>query len=763
MIKLTLIVILLSVQFYAASQVTGLVIDNETGNPVPGATIFFRTLNEGAITDTSGLFRTGYRGEIEISAVGYKTKSTKIDEDSLYYTFLLEKGHYYLEEVIVEAFARSRRIVDVPGSLSLIQAERIERENPVTVVPVINQAPGVYAHSGALNTSRITIRGIGARVPYATGKVRAYLNNIPLTNGSGISIIEDIDPSIMERIEIIKGPATSVYGAGLGGTIVITAKKPTSQPAGLSNSFEAGSYDLYNNTFNFNTGGEHLGLSIRYNHVQSEGYRENNQYNRDGITIISNASPRSNTDVTFLLAYTSLKAHIPSSIDSTTYIDSPRSAAQNWQRTNGFEDYDKLLSGISARYDFSSSLSANLSIFTTINNENEMRPFDVLYEDRFSGGTRFKLTYSGTLPAGSWQVIGGGELFSENFKYSSYQNIGGLGEQGNMISDHKEQISWYNAFTQADLDLQRLKISAGLNMNANKIDYFDLLNKGTQTPEGIYSYGRIFSPRLSANYRYFKSNSFFMTVSHGFSPPSLAETLSPDGSINPDILPETSWNIEGGMRGNLFDHSIFYDINLYNMRVTDLLVAERVSEDAWVGKNAGESLHRGLEVELQFIIFRDNTESQKSWWGPEKLTFSPNLTVNDFRFTDFVDEGVDYSGKYLPGIPERVINSEIYGKLVGGLYASVNFRFVGQMPMNDQNSLFSEPYRIASAVAGFKRKLTGNLHFNTWVTAGNFLGEKYASMILVNAPSFNNRPPRYYYPGNPLNFSAGIKISYQFN
>jgi iron complex outermembrane recepter protein len=61
-------------------------------------------------------------------------------------------------------------------------------------------------------------------VPYATGKIRAYFNHIPLTNGSGISIVEHIDPAVIERIELTKGPASSVYGAGLGGTINITAR-----------------------------------------------------------------------------------------------------------------------------------------------------------------------------------------------------------------------------------------------------------------------------------------------------------------------------------------------------------------------------------------------------------------------------------------------------------------------------------------------------------------------------------------------------------
>ncbi len=743
--------------------VRGQIIDAETGKPVPGAAIIHRGTVKGIISSEDGRFETEITGRITITAIGYKTKKTEITEDKEYYIFSLEPKFIELQEVVVEAYARSRRILDVPGSVSLIQSGQIERENPVTVVPVLNQAPGIFAHSGALNTSRITIRGIGARVPYATGKVRAFLNNIPLTNGSGISIVEDIDPSFMERIEVIKGPATSIYGAGLGGTIIISAKDPANRPAAVTNSFHAGSWDLFRNTIGIETGGEKFGINMQYNHTQSNGYRQNNQYRRDGFNLISRAGLSDNTDITFLLAYTSLKSHIPSSIDSMTYVTEPRSAAQNWLQTRGYEDYDKLLAGISSGYNFTPSLSADLSLFSTLHEEKEMRPFDVLNEYRYSGGTRFRLSYSETFPAGSWQILGGGELYTENYKYSSYENIGGLGERGTMKSDHREKIFYYNIFTQLDLDLYRLNMSAGLNINSSSTDYKDLFREGSQDRSGKYRYGKIISPRLSANYRFYKSNSVFMTVSHGFSPPSLSETLTPEGFINTDIKPEKSWNIEGGLRGNLFEHSLFYDMNIYRMKITDLLVAERISEDAWVGKNAGESVHWGVELEFQLVLFDSDAATSGSWWQPDNLTISPNLTINNFRFTDFIDQGIDYSGSYLPGIPDRVFNAGIYGALQGGLYTVINFRNVGKMPMNDKNSLYSDSYRLTGITGGLKRKLSDNFKADIWISVQNIFNEKYASMILVNAPSFNNRPPRYYYPGNPVNYSAGIKVSYLFN
>ncbi len=760
---LFLLFLQITVLSHSFSQITGKVVDSETHKPLPGASVVFVATGEGTATGPDGIFWTDYSGIAEISVVGYRTRTAILlpQQDTVY--LRLDPDSYYIDEIVVEAFNRSRRLVDIPGSLTMIQRSRIERENPVTIVPVLNHAPGIFAHSGALNTSRITIRGIGARVPYATGKVRAYLNNIPLTNGSGISIIEDIDPSLIERAEIIKGPATSVYGAGLGGTVLLKARAPSLLPRGIQNSFHTGSWNLYRNSISMTTGTDRFGLTLQHNHTQSTGYRQNNEYRRDGFSIVSQANPSDNADITLLVLYTGLKAHIPSSIDSMTFVTEPGSAAQNWLRTRGYEDYDKLTAGISAGLRFANSLRADLAMFSMIHDEKELRPFDVRYEERISAGSRLKISHTGMLPSGSWQMLAGGELFFENFGYRSHENIGGIGDEGALISDNSEFITYYNLFTQADIDLYRLRLSTGINFNSGKTDFTDLMPYGGVNPSGIYSYGNILSPRISLNYRYYRSNSLFMTISHGFSPPALDETLTPDGFINPEIKPERSWNIEGGLRGNLVNHRLFYDINIYSMRVSDLLVAERVAEDAWIGKNAGESLHRGLEVELQMVILSRDEEALDSWWKPAELTFSPNYTFNNFRFTDFIDDGTDHSGNLLPGIPGSVFNAGIYGSLYGGLYAIVNFRAVGRMPMNDENSLWSDSYFITGATAGIKHNFPGNISADLWFSAGNIFNQSYASMILVNAPEFHNRPPRYYYPGNPLNFSGGIRVRYLFN
>ncbi len=688
-----------------------------------------------------------------------------------------------LSEVTVTAFNTSRRLLDMPGSVSMIPPGRIERENSLTVLPLLNQASGVFAHMGTLNTSRITIRGIGARVPYATGKIRAYLNQIPLTNGSGISILEHIDPSVIERIEITKGPASSAYGAGLGGTVNITARQPFGRAPSIGVSTRAGSYGLLSNVISFDGGNDRLASSLLYSRTRNEGFRENNSYRRDALTSVTQWRLADRTLFTALVAWSDMKGHIPSSVDSMTHFTAPRSAAQNWLRTKGYEDTEKLLAGVSGLHRFSERFTLQAGLFSTLHNEKEMRPFDVLFEQRKSAGSRIKGSYYLRLGQAAIEVMGGAELFFEDFRYGTYENIGGVGVQGDQISDHQELIRTANFFLQSEVEVGRLNASAGLNVHTSRTGYSDLSLIGGMDRSEVYNYGVILSPRVSANYRYLPFQALFVTLSHGFSPPALSETLTPEGFVNPGIRPETSWSVEAGLRGNLWGHRVFYDLSAYRMRVEDLLVAERVGADAWVGKNAGESVHRGLEAEIQLVLLRDPRSADDgfafgqplhrrsrgrvglketgSWWRPTELSLRPVLTVNHFRFTDFVDRETDYSGNQVPGIPALVLGLGADAGFAGGLYAQGHFHYVGEMPMDDANSRYTEAYALLDLTAGYQGTLR-QWHFNAFVKVNNMTNQHYASMILVNAPSFGNNPPRYYYPGMPRHFMTGLKIHYYF-
>ena len=98
-----------------------------------------------------------------------------------------------IEEVTVTAFRSPYNLFTIPAPVSVVTTRQLETGSSLTPVDALNQVSGVLMHNGTLNTNRLTIRGIGARTPYSTNKIKAYYGEIPLTSGDGETTLEDLD------------------------------------------------------------------------------------------------------------------------------------------------------------------------------------------------------------------------------------------------------------------------------------------------------------------------------------------------------------------------------------------------------------------------------------------------------------------------------------------------------------------------------------------------------------------------------------------
>jgi iron complex outermembrane receptor protein len=311
-----------------------------------------------------------------------------------------------------------------------------------------------------------------------------------------------------------------------------------------------------------------------------------------------------------------------------------------------------------------------------------------------------------------------------------------------------EKRQYENLFVQAESSFKKkLYISAGINGNLTRFNYKDKFLQN-EDQSGKHSYKPVISPRLGFNYVFKQNISIFGNLSHGFSTPTFEETLLPEGDINPDIKPETGWNFEGGIRSRISDR-IQFSASYFRIYISNLLVARRTGEDAYIGVNAGKSLHPGLETELRWNV----TDPRKF----PSLVISGNATFANYHFTDFTDEGVDYSGKNLPGTAKKTWLIMGVIRPVKNMSFSLWHRYTGEMPVNDANSYFSDAYGITNLEARYMAKIK-KLKFEIKGGVQNIFDVNYASMLAVNAPSFGGNAPRYYYPGDPRNYFVSILI-----
>ena len=650
-----------------------------------------------------------------------------------------------MESITVTAFRIPYNIFNIPAPINLIDTIQLETGSALTPVEALNQVPGVLMHHGTLNTNRLTFRGIGSRSVYSTNKIKAYFGEIPLTTGDGETTLEDLENYAIDRIEIIKGPSSSLYGAGLAGVILFHPKTVVKNFA--QNQFTTASFNTIKNTVSAGIIANKLNIYALGSGLKSTGYRENNETKRANLLFNSTYDISENSNLQILLKATKMNAYIPSSLDLDMYNNSPENAAPNWLSAKGSEKYTNGQFGISYNISTVNNQKISVAAFGSFRDADELRPFNRLIENSQYIGWRGYVQKLINTQNVNIAFTSGLEFFREKYNWSTKSND----QPVELLSDNKERRQYENLFFQMETSFSdKIFVSAGLNGNLTRFYYTDkFLQDGDQS--GNHAYKPVFSPRLGINVLVNQYLSVFGNVSHGFSTPTFEETLLPEGNLNHDIKPETGWSAELGIRTDLFKR-IQLTASYYRIYIKNLLVARRTGEDAYVGINAGESVHPGLEAEIRWNALKQEKFPQ--------LTVLGNATFANYHFTDFIDLNENFSGNNLPGTAKNTwLLMAIFnpGKNYGFTFWH---RFTGEMPLNDANSGYSDAFGITNSEARytvFFKKLSVELKGGIQ----NIFDIKYASMLAVNAPSFGNSLPRYYYPGNPRNYYLSVMITLQ--
>ena len=271
----------------------------------------------------------------------------------------------HLEDITISVTPFEERLSETTGSLSIIRLNQRDMTSTINIADEINVAPGVFMASGTYTTNRITIRGVGSRTPYSSNRIRAYFEEIPLTNGDGISTIEDLDMLGISRAEILKGPASAMYGSGLGGVIMLKALMPVENGFSYRLSASAGSFNTQKFGAQAGWKKNHTSAILGWSRSGSDGFRENNRYRRNNLYLHGNSGTEKN-QFSFHLLFTDLYAQIPSSLNETDFLESPDKAATNWLAIEGFEEYVKLSGGAGWKHQINRRWDNHLTIFTDI-------------------------------------------------------------------------------------------------------------------------------------------------------------------------------------------------------------------------------------------------------------------------------------------------------------------------------------------------------------------------------------------------------------
>jgi iron complex outermembrane receptor protein len=373
----------------------------------------------------------------------------------------------------------------------------------------------------------------------------------------------------------------------------------------------------------------------------------------------------------------------------------------------------------------------------------ETRPFNIL--DETTHATEINNRFKYFLEYFQFTLIG--RLLRENYQWATFE----VDEPGSLINEMTDRkMHFIGGFLAQWEPTGNFIAKAGVSYNDVRYQINDLQVEDAEFEK--YRFDPVWSPSVGVNYEPIEKLNIFASVSHGFSPPSLEETLMPDGLVNTDLQPEKALMSEIGVRWSKSEW-LQTSVAVYAMEMKDMLVTRRLAEDQFMGVNAGKVHYTGVEAEITIRPLKLLALQKVDAVIHSSIAHSVN------RFVDFTDLEINYDGNHLPGIPEYHWHNALSLKYQEKYSLHLDHSITGRQYMTDDNALTYKGHQITnlSASARFGKLHKSHIVFSTGVR--NLFDIHYASMILINASSFGGSSPRYYYPGAPRNFYVSIQIN----
>ena len=653
-----------------------------------------------------------------------------------------------LGEVIVKAYEQNQSLRKVPAAINKINKSNLERFSNTNILPALNSTPGVRMEERSPGSYRMNIRGSTLRSPFGVRNVKVYWDEIPFTDPGGSTYLNQLGYYNFNSIEIIKGPAGSLYGAGTGGAILINSNIAHPEP-GLMVNLTYGSYDHSNVNVQFNQGNDKFRNVFTYTHQQSHGYRDHTSMRRDVATWRTQISSGKKESLHFNFLYGDLFYETPGALTKAEYKKDPgaaRPAAGAFPSADGAKAaiYQKTwLVGFNNHYKFNDHFENSLifyGAYSKIKNPT-FRNYEARNEPHFGGRTVF--TWKPSAVNDKVRVIFGAEAQKGYFNIHTYQNVNGK-PTTTLTNDDVRNGIW-SIFAQADFRLKYdINVTAGLSINKSSIKIKRL--SIPSLPEQERSYKNEAAPRLAISKKIVADLYLYASVAKGFSPPTVAEVLPSTSVISTELNAEHGINYEVGFKNSWLQRRLYTEINVFDYRLKNAIVQRRDASNGDYFINAGSTKQRGIESQVSYLLLQRNSfVNMARVWA--------SYTWNNFTYDDFKQLTNDYSGKKLPSVAKNTVASGLDISTKRGIYINLTYYYSDPIPLNDGNTEFASSYNLLGTRIGWRKELKKKNKLELFAGIDNGFDVTYSLGNDINAAGgryYNAAPGRNYYGGVSL-------------
>lgn len=611
-----------------------------------------------------------------------------------------DEGVIRLEEIVVTATKTEKRAIDVSASITVITGEELEELGVRNVRDVLQyKTPSIYPQSYGYGDGVMKIRGFTGN----TNQVKVLIDGVPQLKETHGARFETVPTEQIERIEVVRGPGSVLYGSGaMGGVInIITKKKAVGPTASLKIQFGPDNTETYSIQSNVQKGD--TSFSLFASRDESDGWRKQTACEIDNIRFTLNTLPDPSSTFTLSVSYHETDSEYGGALWKDDFEHHPETSYNPEWHCSREEKW-----GLVPIYQ--TSLTDKIDFIARGHldklNRTSKTSYEYIYDSDGEGlefQTNFKHAWFGRKNTLTIGVAGEREaVVQDKFKYPD-------GVRGDIVSIKDIEVLSGALYVQDDIWLtSRLNLVLG---GRYEVFDFDKDNRLDAT-KSASSKEKHFCPKLGITFKLNEKTSVYGNISDSFQYPRWWRL-----TVNPDIDPEEGTSYELGLKG-LWGDKIGYAFAVYQSDMDNEVEYNREWPERY--RNVGETRHRGFEFEGNYEVLRGLSIGLAYAW----------LDVEVLKNEVYPE----YEGKEKRLCPENTVGCNISYRSAWGFSGTFAVNWVDESYIDRANELTIDDYFESMARIGYDWK-----NFNLSFNVTNLFDEDYAKSAYESGGE-----PKYY-------------------
>jgi iron complex outermembrane receptor protein len=672
-----------------------------------------------------------------------------------------------LNPVVVTATRVEQNSFDLPVSIDVVDKSAIrDGQLQMTLSESLIRVPGITAQNRNQQAQdpQLSTRGFGSRSSFGVRGVRIYVDGIPLTMPDGQGQPGVVDLSAIKRIEVMRGPFSSLYGNSSGGVIQMISEDAPKTPE-VGTSLMYGSYGTQREVLNAAGTEGIFEYMLNISNFDTDGYRDHSASRKKQATAKFKFNFSDTTKLTTLINWFDQTAQDPSglgraNVSEPSAFTSPKSVVAAVDNANTRVSRDHTQVGINLEHAFNESNSINLIAYTGNRNNLQILATNTIGTNARASqiardfyGTDLRWDNKGALFAKPY-TLSFGVNYGESKDARLDTNVLSAGSPINTLNrDEDNNVKNLDQYAQAKLAIfDNVDLHAGLRHTSVDLVVKDKFTSGTGNNgdnSGSVSYSKT-TPVIGATWKVLPALNLYANYGEGFETPTFIEAAYTSTSAyvpNLKLKPSESKNYELGAKAFIGDNTRV-NLTLFKTDTKNELVLDQTDgANRAIYTNANKTGRSGIEMSVDSQL-----DHHIGLYGAYTLLDAKF----DSTYTN-LDGNVIKSGNTIPGTYRTQLYGEASWKAPSvGFSTALEGRYNSKVYVNDANTDAAPSYTVFNVRAGFQQNVS-NWRISEYLRVENIFDKDYIGSVKVNDSKL-----RYFEPAAGRNYLIGINATYRF-